>query len=321
MDAPGSAAVGASAVVAGAHAHHLAEGPGELAGVIIAQLAGDGKDALIAAPQQLRRAAHPPGPEEGSGGHAVHRPKAALQQGRRGPQPLGELGEGPALLRTLPQQGLHLSHQAGLGRRAAGTGLPLPDTEGQQQLQELHGEIAPADALRHGVELGEDVLHSGGGPGHEASVLPAVAVHQGLGADIHVLQKAGEALRRPGGIQGHGDAVVMAGGKTGLPIRPGKDRHIPRRQAVGPVIHAVLHPALPAVVDGEAARLPRRLPGGGVDIPIGEGHPREEEVPGQQHLPTSAGQPLPEDRPALPGGMDRAGAERLGSLVHSGLLP
>ena len=318
MDAPGSAAVGASAVVAGAHAHHLAEGPGELAGVVIAQLPGDGKYALVAPAQQLRGIAHPPGPEEGPGGHAVHRPEAALQQGRRGPQPLGKPSQGPALLRTLLQQGLCLPHKARLGRCAAGSGLPLPGAEGQQQLQELHGEVAPADALRHGVELGEDVLHPGGGPGHEASALPAVAVHQGLGTDIHILQKAGEAVRRPGGVQGHGDAVVMAGGEAGLPLPAGQHRHVPRRQAVGAAIHAVLHPALPAVVDGEAARLPCRLPGGGVDIPVGQGDAGEEGVASQQQLPAPAGQVLPEDRPALPGDADGAGAE--GSLRHRGLL-
>ena len=74
MDAPRSAAVGASAVVAGAHAHHLAEGPGELAGVVIAQLARDGKDAPVAPAQQLRGVAHPPGPEEGQNLFAGRQP-------------------------------------------------------------------------------------------------------------------------------------------------------------------------------------------------------------------------------------------------------
>ena len=102
----------AAAVFVGGHADDVPEGPGEFAGVVIAELSGDIQHRPVRGPQQLRRAVHLLQTQPGGGTAAVDTPEAGLDLGGGGPEMPGQLlhrhlafGVGQQIVRRLSGQG------------------------------------------------------------------------------------------------------------------------------------------------------------------------------------------------------------------------
>ena len=94
-------------------------------------------------------------------------------------------GVGQQIVRRLSGQG-HLS--PGKARRSRlGLGGHLQSAEEQQQLQDLHLQIPPAQVLRHLIQLRKHVLHPPGGPGGKIPPGGAEFFRQGGGLHLHVL--------------------------------------------------------------------------------------------------------------------------------------
>ena len=76
------------------------------------------------------------------------------------------------------------------------------------------------------------MAHPAGGAGGEYGAAGTQLFHQRGRPHLHIAENAGQAFRRGGGVNDHGDAVVMTGGETApLRQREGASHHkVSRRQ-------------------------------------------------------------------------------------------
>ena len=98
------------------------------------------------------------------------------------------------------------------------------------------------------------MAHPAGGAGGEYGAAGTQLFHQRGRPHLHIAENAGQAFRRGGGVNDHGDAVVMTGGETApLRQRGGASHHkVSRRQIeIAPAL-PVLYAALQAVMNLKA---------------------------------------------------------------------
>ena len=129
-------------------------------------------------------------------------------------------------------------------------------TQKEQKFKHLNLKVAAADAGGHGVELREDVLHARRRTRDKALRVGEELLRQHAGADVDILQNVGQAVRREGGVERDGDAVVVPRGELHLPLDSGAahDREVSGGQKVMLAAAAVFRASLAAVLDLDESR-------------------------------------------------------------------
>ena len=159
----------------------------------------------------------------------------------------------------------------------------------QQQLQNFDLEIALADALRHRVELRENVRHALRRARDEAGGVRAEFFNERARSHLDVLEKARQTIRRARRVDRYRDAVVVPGREARRGRRLGAlhDRQIARREEKAGAAIRVGDAPLAAVVDLEAAGRMRALHGAerGVYVVISDFDARENRVDRLHHFP------------------------------------
>ena len=120
------------------------------------------------------------------------------------------------------------------------------------------------------------MAHPAGGAGGEYGAAGTQLFHQRGRPHLHIAENAGQAFRRGGGVNDHGDAVVMTGGETApLRQRGGASHHkVSRRQIEIAPAPPVFYAALQAVMNLKAfsGAAPVFTAGVGVNVPVDQLH-------------------------------------------------
>ena len=217
--------------------------------------------------------------------HAVHAAKAAVDQRSRSAEVPRELRNRQPPLRVLKQVRADLLGELHLRQRITVLRLRRLNgkrTQKQQQLQNLHLEIALADALRHRVELRENVRHARRRARDKAGTVRTEFFDERTRPHLDILQKARQAVRRARRVDRHRDAVVVPGRKAHRDCfcRALHDRQIARREKKAGIAIWVSDAPLAAVMDLETAGRTRTLRGGAcrMDVVIRDLDSRENRV-------------------------------------------